>query len=76
MGCKNWEMNETRFAQTAFISDPISAAHKRLRPERNSKSMAKSISTLKPLNHRAQGFDVDVVFDIDVEVDFDLEFRF
>ncbi|MES2046808.1 MAG: hypothetical protein V4447_00290, partial [Pseudomonadota bacterium] len=26
---KKWEMNETRFAQTTFISDPFSAPHKR-----------------------------------------------
>ena len=35
MCCKKWEMNETRYAQTTFISNPFSAAHKRLRPERN-----------------------------------------
>jgi hypothetical protein len=53
-------------AQTAFISDPFSAAHKRLRPERfkvkskvkrNVKS--KSVETFAD-NRRAQGFDVDV----------------
>jgi hypothetical protein len=35
MHYKKWEMNETRFAQTAFISDPFSAAHKRLRLKRS-----------------------------------------
>jgi len=27
-------MNETRYAQTTFISDPFSVPHKMLRPER------------------------------------------
>jgi len=31
---KKWEMNETRCAQTTFISDPFFAKHKMLRPER------------------------------------------
>jgi hypothetical protein len=31
---KKWEMNETRYAQTTFISDPFSVKHKMLRPER------------------------------------------
>jgi hypothetical protein len=42
MCCKKWEMSETRCAQTSDISDPFSAAHKRLRPERNSKATARS----------------------------------
>jgi len=34
MHYKKWEMNETRYAQTTFISDPFSVKHKMLRPER------------------------------------------
>ena len=32
--CKKREVNETRYAQTTFTSDPFSAAHKRLRLQR------------------------------------------
>jgi hypothetical protein len=42
---KKWEISETRYAQTADISDPFSVTHKLRRPERNSDSKAKSSST-------------------------------
>jgi len=45
---KKWEMNETRFAQTAFISDPFSALHNRQRlqrEERESSPLASGFTT-------------------------------
>jgi hypothetical protein len=51
-------MKETRCAQTAFISDPFSAAHKRLRPQRpkvksNGKATGSDVNlTLESQLHR------------------------
>jgi hypothetical protein len=39
---KKWEMNETRCAQTTFISDPFSARHKLQSPQRKVKTNNKT----------------------------------
>ncbi|MES2106183.1 MAG: hypothetical protein V4634_19345 [Pseudomonadota bacterium] len=51
---KKWEMNETRCAQTTFISDPFSVTHKMLRPERMKVKNNYHCNTSAELNFRSR----------------------